>query len=176
MEAKTMGLFSAFVPGARQIVAAAQGVLDKGEAFCAANGAAPAGLIDLRLAPDMASLPFQVFSVAHHTAGAIAGVRSGGFSPGRPDPGQDFAGLKALLVDADALLDGVAEAELDDLEDKPVVFSMGERRMPFVAADFLMSFSQPNYYFHATMMYAILRHGGVPLGKMDFMGRVRMSR
>ncbi len=171
-----MDLHAAFVPTARQILASSLGVLDKGEAYCADKAISPASLIDLQLAPDMASLPFQVFSVAHHTAGAVAGVRAGVFSPARPAPGLDFAGLKAFLVDADAQLAAVTPDEMGGFVGKPMMFSMGERKMSFVAEDFLLTFSQPNYFFHASMLYAILRHGGVPLGKSDYIGRLRLTR
>jgi hypothetical protein len=170
-----MDLFEAFVPTARQIVKSGHAALAKGEAFCAEKGTAPQTLIDLSLAPDMASLPFQVFSVVHHTAGAIAGARAGVFKPARPEPGLDFAGLKALLHDADTALAAVTADEMAALADKPLVFSLGERQMPFVVSDFLMSFSQPNFFFHASMLYAILRHGGVPLGKIDFLGQIRLA-
>ncbi|WP_416908911.1 MAG: DUF1993 domain-containing protein [Polymorphobacter sp.] len=171
----SMDLFQAFVPTARQIVQAGQAVLDKGEAFCAERGMAPETLIETRLAPDMAALPFQVFSVAHHSAGAIAGVRAGVFKPARPEAGLDFSGLKALLQGADAVLAAVTADEMAALSDKPMVFSIGDRQMPFVAADFLLSFSQPNFFFHASMLYGILRHAGVGLGKIDFLGRLRLA-
>lgn len=170
-----MDLYQAFVPTARQVVKAGHAVLVKGEAFCSEKGIEPRTLIDMCLAADMAALPFQVFSVAHHTAGAIAGVRAGVFKPARPEPGLDFSGLKALLHDADAALAAVTAEEMAALSDKKMVFSLGERQMPFVASDFLMSFSQPNFFFHASMLYAILRHGGVPLGKTDFLGKIRLA-
>lgn len=171
-----MDLFQAFVPTARQIVQAGQAVLDKGEAFCVERGIAPETLIETRLAPDMAALPFQVFSVAHHSAGAIAGVRAGVFKPARPEAGLDFSGLKALLQGADAALAAVTADEMDALADKPMIFSIGERQMPFIGADFLLSFSQPNFFFHASMLYGILRHAGVGLGKTDFLGRIRLAK
>ena len=58
---------------------------------------------------------------------------------------------------------------------RDVVFHVGERQMPFTAEGFLMSFSLPNFYFHATTAYDILRTNGVPLGKRDFMGRLKLK-
>jgi len=57
-----------------------------------------------------------------------------------------------------------------------VIFKLGPNSMPFVAEDFILTFSLPNFYFHATTAYDILRSKGVPLGKKDFLGRMRMKQ
>lgn len=170
----SISLHEAFVPTLRQIVGASQRLLAKAEAHCAATGTAPEALIDLRLAPDMLPLSFQVFAMMHHSAGALAGARAGLFSPARPEPGLDFAALNGFLDTADAALAATSAAELDALADKPLQFSAGERQMSFQVKDFLLSFSQPNFFFHASMLYALLRHAGLPLAKPDFLGRPRL--
>jgi hypothetical protein len=166
-------LHQAFVPTALQMLVAGQRLLDKAAAHCSETGTAPESLLGLRLAPDMLALDFQVFSMSHHSAGALAGLRAGVFSPSRPEPGLDFAGLKALLASAEAALLAVSVDEMAGIADKPMMFKAGERQMSFTGADFLLSFSQPNFFFHASMLYAILRHGGLPLNKGDFLGRPR---
>ncbi|WP_439532692.1 DUF1993 family protein [Polymorphobacter sp.] len=171
-----MQLHDAFVPTALQILAAGRHVLDKAEAHCASTGQPPEALLELRLAPDMLALPFQAFSMMHHTAGALAGLRAGVFSPARPEPGLDFVALQAMLASAEAALAAVSPEEMEALAAKPMHFSAGERQMAFTGHDFLLSFSQPNFFFHASMLYAIARHGGVPLAKPDFLGRPRISR
>ncbi len=168
-------LFDAFVPSCRQIIAAGLNTLGKAEAHCAEHGVAASELIGGRLAPDMAALPFQVFSVAHHSAGAIAGVRAGKFSPAAPSGEQSWDSLKAMLTEADAALAAIDAAELAGVEGKPVLFSFGTMEMPFKAENFLLSFSQPNFYFHAATMYDILRHKGVKIGKRDFTGMPRIG-
>jgi hypothetical protein len=170
-----VSLYDAFVPTCRQVIAAGLGQLAKAEAHCAEHGVDASELIGGRLAPDMAALPFQVFSVAHHSAGAIEGARAGAFSPASPSGQQDWASLKAMLTGADAALAAVDAAELEALTGKPVLFSFGTMQMPFKAENFLLSFSQPNFFFHATTMYAILRHKGVKIGKRDFTGMPRMG-
>ncbi len=170
-----LSLHDAFVPSAHQIVTACEALIAKAEAHCTEHGVDPAELIAAQLAPDMATVPFQVFSVAHHTAGAIAGVRAGKFSPDRPHGEQSFATLKAMLVAASADLAALDPAELDGYLGKPVTFMLGTMEMPFKAENFLLSFSQPNYYFHAATFYDILRHKGVKIGKRDFMGVPRMG-
>lgn len=170
-----ISLHEAFVPSCQQILAAGQALIDKAEAHCAEHGIAPAAIIGAQLAPDMAPVPFQVFSMAHHSMGAIEGVRAGRFSPARPAPEQDFASLKAMLTEAAAGLAALDPAELDTHIGKPVVFSLGAMEMPFKAENFLLSFSQPNFYFHATTFYDILRNAGVKIGKRDFTGMPRVG-
>ena len=65
--------------------------------------------------------------------------------------------------------------DVNALEGKDVVFQLGERRVPFVAEDFLLSFSVPNFHFHATTAYDLLRQRGMPLGKRDYLGRLRLK-
>lgn len=171
----TLSLYDAFVPSARQIVAAAEALLNKAEAHCAEHGMAPADMISACLAPDMAAVPFQVYSVAGHTAGAIAGVRAGKYTPSGPSGEQSFATLKAMVANASAALASLEAAELEAYVGKPVMFVFGTMEMPFKAENFLLSFSQPNYYFHAATLYDIFRHKGVKLGKRDFMGLPRIG-
>ena len=79
------------------------------------------------------------------------------------------------MSDAQAALKAMTPDEVNALEGKDVAFLLGERAMPFTAEGFLQSFSTPNLNFHATMAYAILRATGVPLGKRDYMGALRMK-
>ncbi|HEX5380034.1 MAG TPA: DUF1993 family protein, partial [Phenylobacterium sp.] len=113
--------------------------------------------------------------VAHHSQGAIAGVRAGTFSPGGAAPPLSYMDLQKLVADARAALQAVDPAEINGFEGKDVFFQFGERKMPFTAEGFLMSFSLPNLHFHATTAYDILRTKGVPLGKRDYMGALRLK-
>jgi hypothetical protein len=170
-----ISLHAAFVPSARQIIAACIGVLGKAEEHAKATGCGDAALIGACLAADMAPVPFQVKSVAAHTFGAIEGVRAGRFTPNFGDMPTSFADLKAVLAGADAALAGVTEAEMEGFIGKPVIFALGQMEMPFTGDQFLLSFSQPNFYFHATTLYDIFRNQGVKLGKRDFLGVPRMN-
>lgn len=164
-----LSLHAAFVPSCRQIIGGCLNVLAKAEAAGSDAGG--------RLAPDMFPMAFQVQSVAAHSAGAIAAVRAGQFSPGGglAMPAADFASYAAMLREADAALASVTEAEMEGFIGGTTLFVFGERRLPFKSEDFLLSFAQPNFYFHASMVYAILRNAGVALGKMDYMGRPRLA-
>lgn len=158
-----------------QTLGAIQGVLEKGAAHCRETGVDPNDLVETRVAEDMLPFRFQVVSVVHHSRGAIAGVKAGEFRP-PPSSDADYAGLQALVADARASLEAERPEEIDALEGREVVFILGERRLPpFTAEGFVMSFSLPNFYFHAATTYGILRRHGVNLGKRDFMGQLRMK-
>ena len=91
-------------------------------------------------------------------------------------PSADYAGLQKLVTGAREELQKVTAEEINDLAGKDIVFEIRDTKIPFVAEDFLLSFSLPNFYFHATTTYDILRMKGVPLGKRDFLGRMRIKR
>lgn len=151
------------------------GVLEKGLKHCTENNIDPNTLVETRLHPDMLPLQFQVNSVAHHSLGAIDGVKKGLFSPPPSAPAQDYRALQKVVTDARDALTKVTPAEVNALEGRDMVFQFRDFKMPFTAEGFLMSFSLPNFYFHATTAYDILRMKGVPLGKRDFMGQLRLK-
>lgn len=171
-----LSLYDATIPSNLQMLGAVAGLLDKAEAFCAEKGLAPLELIEARLAPDMYPFSFQIKSTAMHSIGAIEGVRQGSFSPDRNPPPSDFAGLRAVIAGATAALRAIDPEELEGFIGREVVFEFGQLKLPFTAENFLLSFSQPNFYFHATTAYDILRHKGLPIGKRDFTGRLRIKR
>lgn len=172
----SFSLYDAVIPSNLQILGALDLVMEKGEAFCGERGLTQAELIDARLAPDMHPLGYQVKSCAVHSIGGIKGVQAGSFSPDRSAWPTDFAGLRGILQRASAELSALDRDAVDGLTEADTHFAFGETRLPFTGASFLLSFSQPNFYFHATTAYAILRAQGVNLGKRDFMGTPRVSR
>ena len=168
-----MNLYQAIVPNYLQIIGAVAGLLDKAEAHCTASGLTPETLIQARLAPDMLPFAYQITSVAKHSMGAIDGVIAGVYSPDTSTPPGDFASLRDRLAAARDSLGALSEADVNGLAGRAMRFEYGDFRMDFVAEAFLLSFSQPNFYFHATTAYDILRAQGVALGKSDFMGQLR---
>ena len=90
-------------------------------------------------------------------------------------PALDFAGLQKQVSEAREELQKLKPDEVNGLAGKDMVFQMRDNKLPFTAEGFLLSFSLPNFYFHATTAYDILRSKGVPLGKRDFLGRLRMK-
>jgi uncharacterized protein len=171
----TFSLYAAVVPSYQQILDAVSGLLVKAESFCAEKRIAPPELIQARLAADMLPFAYQVKSTAVHSLGAIEGVRKGVFSPDMTPPPETFAALKTRIADTLAALRAIDAAEIDGFVGRDMRFAFGERTMDFTAENFLLSFSQPNFYFHATTAYDILRWKGLPIGKRDFMGRPRLK-
>jgi hypothetical protein len=169
-------LYAATIPSCSQILTALAALLKKADAFAAEQGIEAGDIVRARLAEDMLPFGYQVKSVVGHSLGAIEGVRKGVFSPDRGAWPEDMPGLEKLVADALDALAAIDPAEVDGFIGRPMCFSMGDMRMDFTAENFLLSFSQPNFYFHATTAYDILRWKGVPLGKRDFMGMPRIIR
>ena len=169
-----ISLYDVSVANFIQTVGAVSAFLDKGLAWAKENGHDPEALVETQLAGDMLPFRFQIASVVHHSAGAIAGVKAGVFRPPGAVEG-DYAALQASVAAALADLKAQSRDEIDALEGKDVVFKLGERGLPFTAENFLMTFSLPNLHFHATTAYDILRQKGAPLGKRDYLGGMRLK-
>jgi len=157
-----------------QILRATSGILEKGhQHFTPAD---LADVVSFRLHGDMLPFWFQIVSVCHHSLGAIRGIQAGVFSPPPRQPDLTYPMLEDMVKQTLEGLESISPVEVDRLEGKDVQFIMGEARIPFTAENFILSFSLPNFYFHATTTYDILRIKGVPLGKRDFLGRLRITR
>ena len=169
-------LYDMSVANYLQTVTAVAGFLDKGLAHCTSSNTDPRHMVESRLAADMLPLQFQVVSVVHHSLGAIEGIKSGVFAPpGKTEP-LDYAGLQKMVTDTADGLRRLSREEVDALAGKDVAFQIRDRKVPFTAENFVLSFSLPNFYFHATTAYDILRTKGVPLGKRDFLGHLRIKQ
>jgi hypothetical protein len=169
-----VSLYDLTVPSYLQTLGAIEGVLSKGAAYCKENNIDPNSVVETRLAPDMLPFRFQVVAVAHHSAGAITGVKAGAFGPPAASTA-DYAGLQKLVSEAREALEKAKPDDVNSCEGKDVIFSVGDRKIPFTAEGFLQTFSLPNFYFHATTAYDILRSKGVPLGKRDFLGKMKIK-
>jgi len=169
----SFSLYAATIPSFQQILGAISGLLDKAEAFCVEKGIAAQELIQARLAADMFPLAYQVKSTAVHSLGAIEGVRKGVFSPDMTPPPETFAALKARIAETLTALEKIDSAEIDGFLGRDMRFAFGNNHRDYTAENFLLSFSLPNFYFHATTTYDILRWKGLPIGKRDFMGKTR---
>jgi len=169
-------LYDASVANYLQIIGGVSGVLDRSLAHFREHNVDPETIVEARLAPDMLPFRFQIISVAQHSRGAIEGVQKGVFKPPPFKTPYDFAGLQGLVAETREMLSALTPEMVNALGGKDVVFQLGEHQLPFTAEGFLMSFSLPNFYFHATTAYDILRTNGVPLGKRDFMGRLKMKK
>jgi len=142
--------------------------LRKGEAYAAEHGIAEEELTTARLYPDMLPLTGQI-QRASDTSRFVA-VRVGQTEP-RPmaDNEVSLADLQARIAATIDYLSAVAPESMDGRENATVSFKAGPRTLDFTGTSYILGFALPNFYFHVTTAYAILRHKGVPLGKMDFL-------
>lgn len=168
-------LYDATVANYLQILGSVGDFLEKSLTQFKEKGIDPAEIVEARLAPDMLPLRFQIVSVAHHSRGAIEAAKNGVFTPSGGKPDLDYAALQALVTEARNELSVLTPEVVNALIGRDVTFKFGERSLQFTAEGFLMSFSLPNFFFHATTAYDILRNKGAPLGKRDFMGRLKLK-
>ncbi len=137
-----------------------------------AAGVSEATLLEARLAPDMHPLPRQIQMASDSAKGAVARL-AGVEPPAMPDTETTIAELKARIAATIAYVNSSDAAALDGAEDREVVLKFPGAEMKFTGADFLTGFALPNFFFHITIAYALLRANGAPIGKMDFLGGAR---
>ena len=125
---------------------------------------------------DMLPFRYQILAVASHSIGAMRGVKQGLFSPATEMPPLDYAGLQKVITDAIEALQQLAPADVNALEGKDVLFQVRDIKLPFKAEGFLLSFSLPNFHFHATTTKNKKRMKGVQIGKRDYMGKMRVVK
>jgi hypothetical protein len=167
-----ISLYDAVVPNFLQVLGSLRGVLVKGQEYAEAGALPLESLAQARLIEDMFPLGLQIQRVADHSAGALRDVTQGAFTMPRHDA-LDYAALRQLIIGAEAALTRCTRDEVNALEGRAVVFDTGSHKTSFTAEAFLLSFSLPNFYFHATTAYDILRMKGVPIGKRDYLGQLR---
>jgi hypothetical protein len=168
-------LYHASVGTYLQILPSIDGLLAKAEVYCAECGLPDEKVTGASLAPDMWPFARQVHVAVSHSAGAIAGLRAGKFAPNHDSPPMDFASLRKLVREAVSTLEVIDPAEINAMMGRDMLFEIGERRMPFTAEDFILTFSLPNFYFHCMIAYSLLRSLGVPVGKLDYLGKLRLK-
>ena len=172
----SLSLYEAFVPTCAQIMKGVVRTMEKAEAFCAENAIPEETLVHAKLADDMLDFSYQVKSTVVHSVIAIECLEKGVFSPDTSTPPEGFAALKTAVEAGISKLEALTEADLEKYEGQPMIFKFNDFELPFTAETFLLSFSQPNFFFHATTAYDLLRSNGVSVGKLDFMGPARVSR
>ncbi len=144
-------------------------LLDKAAANAEARKIDPAVFLASRLSPDMFPLLRQVQIACDFAKGPIARL-AGIENPKFDDVETDIAGLKARIAKTLAFVNGVPASALDGGETRDITIQAGSTTMEFKGLAYLVGFAIPNFYFHLSMAYAILRHNGVDIGKRDFIG------
>ncbi len=150
-------------------------VLDKAEAFAAAKKIDPSVLLQTRLAPDMFDLTRQVqiaTDQARRGSARLAGVEP----PSVPDKEATIGELKDRIAKTVAYLKTLDPNKIDASAEREITFPLGpDNKGHMKGDDYLNHFVLPNFYFHCTAAYAILRHCGVDIGKRDFMGAIPLK-
>jgi uncharacterized protein len=162
-------MYYASVPVFLQHLAGLKTVFEKGETFSTAHKFDQGVVLGLRLYPDMFTLGRQVRQACEHALGAgrVAGVEV----PNLPaDADTTWDGIKSRIDKTVSFLSTLKPAQLDGKEDQQLSITVGGQPRPFKAQNYLYHLAMPNFYFHITTAYNILRNMGVEIGKRDFMG------
>lgn len=163
-------MYEASVPVLSHFIRGLQAILRKADAHCAARKIDPNALLSARLFPDMFPLTKQVQLVSDFAKG-IGARLSGATNPSYADEEKTFEDLQARLEKTLTFLGSLKKDQFADAATKTVTIKVGGNDMNFSGGEYLMGYALPNFYFHLTTAYNILRHNGLDLGKKDFMGR-----
>ncbi|MDD5272620.1 MAG: DUF1993 domain-containing protein [Methylovulum sp.] len=162
-------LYQASIPVFIRMLGNLSAILDKAVAHAQAQQLDPSVLVNARLAPDMYPLSRQI-QIATDMAKGCAARLAGLDVPAYEDNEANFAQLQERIAKTVAFLQTVSADQVDGQEDKAITVRTPSRELHFVGLPYLLDFVLPNFYFHVTTAYAILRHNGVALGKPDFVG------
>jgi hypothetical protein len=165
----TISMYQASIPVFIGSLKNLKTVLAKGAAFAAAKKIDESVLLNSRLAPDMFSLTRQVQIAADFAKGCSARL-AGQDVPKWDDTEKSFADLAARIDKTIAFVSAIGSAQVDGQEERDITITVAGNPMQFKGLPYLVHFAMPNFYFHMTTAYAILRHNGVEIGKGDFLG------
>ena len=165
----TLSMYQAGIPVVTRYLNNLSTLIDKAAAHSAARKIDPAVLVNFRLTPDMLPFSRQV-QIATDQVKGMAARLAGVEVPSYPDTETTFDELKARIAKTVAYLGTFKADQIDGTEDKEITLKAGAAEFKFKGDDYLVGFVLPNFYFHVTTAYAILRHCGVEIGKRDFLG------
>lgn len=181
-----ISLYDLSVPTFLQTVRAVGAFLDGAATHCAKAGTDPDDFVNARLSDDMVPFHFQIEAAWHHSVWGIEALKTGAFTPPALLGPVPFTELQAMVGKAETALEAFTPDEVNSwsgkelnielhrpLNEKDAWTPWEPRTLPFTSETFLLSFSLPNFHFHAVTAYDILRSRGVPLGKRDYEGRLR---
>ncbi|MET3665370.1 DUF1993 domain-containing protein [Caulobacter sp. 1776] len=167
-----MDLYALAIPTYAQMLKGLSAQLTKGEAFAAEHGLSPDDLLGARLAPDMFPLSTQVRFVCTQASDLLRHL-TGAESFAPADDASDFDGARAQLADAAQRIQATPPSTFDGVADKPIALTMPNGIVfDMTGAQFVRDWALPQFYFHLTTAYAILRHKGVALGKPDWVSHM----
>ena len=147
--------------------------IDKAAAFAQENGIEQADLVQARLAPDMLTFAGQVQRASDTAKFGGARLSQDAQAPSFADEETTLTQLQERIAKTIAYLRGVPAGTIDGGEQREIRFKAGPRALQFTGVDYALGFLLPNLYFHLTTAYGLLRHKGVPLGKLDYLGKIQ---
>lgn len=165
----TISMYQASVPRLVNILGNLSNILDKAQAHVDAKKLDTATLTTYRLFPDMLPMKSQV-QIACDTAKGVVARLAGVAIPAYEDNENTLVDLKARIAKTIAFIQTVTPAQIDGSEDKEIVLKRGDKETRYKGLQFLLGHALPNFYFHVTTVYNILRHNGIELGKRDYLG------
>lgn len=166
----SVSMYTTSVPVFRQMLNSLNNVLAKAETHAAERKIDPNALLQARLFPDMFPLTRQV-QIATDFAKGVSARLAGMEVPAYEDKEQSFEELRARIAQTLAFIEGIAAEQIDGSESREVVIQAGTpREKKFAGQSYLLNYGLPQFFFHVTTAYAILRHNGVEIGKRDYIG------
>lgn len=167
-----ISMYNASVPVFKQMLGGLDGVLARTEAHATEKKLDPSVLVQSRLFPDMFPLSRQV-QIACDFAKGVPARLAGVEIPVHADSEQTLAELRARIASTIAFIDGIDPAKIEGSEDREITLRPGTpRERTFNGLAYLLTYGLPNFFFHVTTAYALLRHNGVELGKGDYIGAI----
>jgi hypothetical protein len=166
----SLSMYQASVPAFLQMLNNLSAILDKAEAYAGNRKIDPEVLLNYRLTPDMFPFLRQIQIAADLAKGAAA--RLAGVEVPKHDTEKTFADLKARLDKTVIFVESIQPGDIDGSEGRDITLTLSEHTLSFKGQPYLVHFVLPNFYFHCTTAYNILRHCGVELGKRDFIGTI----
>ena len=167
----SLSMYQASIPVFIRGLGNLSAILDKAAKHAEAKQIEPSVFISARLAPDMYTLSHQVqiaSDVAKGCAARLAGIEV----PSYDDNETTFPELQARIAKTVAFLQSVSPSQIDGSEQRPISLKLRGKEVSFLGQPYLLGFVLPNFYFHLTTTYAILRHNGLEIGKQDFIGGI----
>jgi hypothetical protein len=165
----SISMYAASAPLFLRMLGNLDQLLEKAEANAKERGFDPNVLVTQRLAPDMRPLSAQIQLASDSAKGAMARL-SGGAAPSMPDTEATIADLRTRIANTIDYVKSVPASAIDGSEEREVVLKFPTGEMKFTGLAYLTGFVIPNFLFHVTTAYAILRHNGVEIGKKDYLG------
>jgi uncharacterized protein len=162
-------MYLASIPVFVKMLGNLSAILDKGDVHIKAKNIDPSVLINYRLAPDMYPLGKQV-QIATDRAESCATLLAGLEVPNHGHNEATFADLQVRIARTVAFIQSVGPEQINGSEERAISFKIRDKEFSFLGLPYLLNFVLPNFYFHITTTYVILRHNGVELGKMDYLG------